>query len=126
MKKKLAQPTKGVLQLKICSSVWLQLILILVLKIGSNNFRNTLKIKTYASFSLFLILRNTEMHQILCASKISYLVQPLAETLHLPSKVGSLALRLSASLPFGLELLLHLLNAALQLLQRDFETSWTE
>merc|ERR1719370_976353 len=46
------------------------------------------------------------------------LVQPLPETFHLASKIGSLALRLGASLTFGLELLFHLLDAALRLLDR--------
>ena len=78
------------------------------------------------SFSLFPIFKDTEMHLNLCARKTIYLVQPLPQTLHLASKIGSLALGLGASLTFGLELLLHLLDAALQLLQRDFETSWTE
>merc|ERR1719474_640607 len=62
------------------------------------------------NFSLALLI---QLH--LSRSRATRLVQTIAETLHLPSKIRSLPLRLGPGLPLGLQLLLHFFDPALQL-----------
>ena len=64
-----------------------------------------------SNFSLALLI---QLH--LSRSRATRLVQAVAETLHLPSKIRSLPLRLGPGLPLGLQLLLELLNMGLVLL----------